>query len=55
MKTKLSTTIEKPLINFLDSLPGESRSEKLERLLKSHTNKRRKETSQAAIRLQRGG
>ncbi|HAG51197.1 MAG: hypothetical protein A2X87_04675 [Deltaproteobacteria bacterium GWC2_42_51] len=34
MKAKLSTAIEKPLINFLDSLPGESRSEKLERLLK---------------------
>jgi len=34
MKGKLSTTIEKPLINFLDSLPGESRSEKLEHLLR---------------------
>ena len=34
MKAKLSTTIEKPLINFLDALPGESGSEKLESLLK---------------------
>ena len=40
MKAKLSTAIEKPLINFLDSLPGESRSEKLERLLKKVKRKR---------------
>ena len=30
MKSKLSATVEKPLIEFLDSLPGKTRSEKLE-------------------------
>ncbi len=34
MKAKLSTTIEEPLIDFIDSLPGQSRSEKLEHILK---------------------
>ena len=33
MKSKLSATVEEPLIRFLDSLPGKSRSEKLERAL----------------------
>lgn len=33
MKEKLSTTIEEPLLQFLDSLPGKTRSEKLERVL----------------------
>ena len=33
MKEKLSTTIEEPLLRFLDSLPGKTRSEKLERIL----------------------
>ena len=33
MKEKLSTTIEEPLLRFLDSLPGNTRSEKLERIL----------------------
>lgn len=33
MKAKLSATVDKPLIRFLDSLPGKSRSEKLERAL----------------------
>ncbi|MBI3595664.1 MAG: hypothetical protein HY203_00755 [Nitrospirae bacterium] len=33
MKAKLSATVEKPLVRFLDSLPGKSRSEKLERAL----------------------
>lgn len=33
MKEKLSTTIEEPLLQFLDSLPGKTRSEKLERIL----------------------
>ena len=33
MKSKLSATVEEPLIRFLDSLPGKTRSEKLERAL----------------------
>lgn len=33
MKSKLSATVNEPLIRFLDSLPGKSRSEKLERAL----------------------
>ncbi len=33
MKEKLSTTIEESLLQFLDSLPGKTRSEKLERVL----------------------
>jgi sugar diacid utilization regulator len=33
LKEKLSTTIEEPLLQFLDSLPGKTRSEKLERVL----------------------
>ena len=33
MKGKLSATIEEPLIKFLDSIPGKTRSEKLERIL----------------------
>ena len=34
MKDKLSITVEQPLVRFLDSLPGRSRSEKLERVLR---------------------
>jgi hypothetical protein len=34
MKGKLSATVEEPLLEFLDSLPGKTRSEKLERILK---------------------
>ncbi len=33
MKGKLSATVDKPLLEFLDSLPGRTRSEKLERVL----------------------
>ncbi|MBI3593613.1 MAG: hypothetical protein HY200_01510 [Nitrospirae bacterium] len=33
MKGKLSATIDKPLLKYLDTLPGESRSEKLEALI----------------------
>ena len=33
MKAKLSATVEEPLIKFLDSLPGNTRSEKLEVVL----------------------
>lgn len=33
MKGKLSATVEEPLLDFLDSLPGRTRSEKLERIL----------------------
>lgn len=34
MKEKLSVTVDRPLVRFLDSLPGESRSEKLEKILR---------------------
>ncbi|MBM4122267.1 MAG: hypothetical protein FJ249_06720 [Nitrospira sp.] len=34
MKEKLSVTVDQPLVRFLDSLPGQSRSEKLERVLR---------------------
>ncbi|RMH02672.1 MAG: hypothetical protein D6704_13720 [Nitrospirae bacterium] len=34
MKTKLSVTVDERLVRFLDTLPGESRSEKLERVLR---------------------
>jgi len=33
MKGKLSATVERPLLEFLDSLPGKTRSEKLESVL----------------------
>jgi hypothetical protein len=33
MKGKLSATVERPLLEFLDSLPGKTRSEKLEFVL----------------------
>jgi hypothetical protein len=33
VKGKLSATVQEPLLDFLDSLPGKSRSEKLERIL----------------------
>jgi hypothetical protein len=36
LKGKLSATVEKPLLTFLDSLPGKTRSEKLERVLARH-------------------
>jgi len=34
MKEKLSVTMERPLVRFLDSLPGDSRSQKLEQVLR---------------------
>lgn len=34
MKEKLSVTVEQLLVRFLDSLPGQSRSEKLEKVLR---------------------
>lgn len=34
MKEKLSVTVERPLVRFLDSLPGHSRSQKLEQVLR---------------------
>ena len=36
MKGKLSVTLDQPLVRFLDSLPGESRSAKLERVLRGY-------------------
>ena len=34
MKEKLSMMVDRPLVQFLDSLPGRSRSEKLEQVLR---------------------
>lgn len=34
MKEKLSVTMDRPLVRFLDSLPGDSRSHKLEQVLR---------------------
>jgi hypothetical protein len=36
MKLKLSVTLERPLVRYLDKLPGKSRSEKLERVLQRY-------------------
>jgi len=36
MKGKLSATVEQPLLDYLDSQPGETRSEKLERVLERY-------------------
>ncbi len=36
MKEKLSVTVDQPLARFLDSLPGRSRSEKLEAVLRRY-------------------
>ena len=36
MKAKLSVTLEESLMRFLDGLPGESCSEKLERVLRRY-------------------
>jgi hypothetical protein len=33
VKNKISVTVERSLLEFLDSLPGESRSQKIERAL----------------------
>jgi hypothetical protein len=33
LKGKISATVQEPLLDFLDSLPGRTRSEKLERVL----------------------
>lgn len=35
MKGKISATVEQPLLEFLDSLPGKTRSEKLEHVLET--------------------
>ncbi len=35
MKDKLSVTVDRSLVHFLDGLPGPSRSAKLERVLRS--------------------
>ena len=34
MKEKLSVTVDRPLVRFLDSLPGHSRSEKFAKILR---------------------
>ena len=46
MKGKLSVTLDQPLVRFLDSLPGESRSAKLERVLRGY----RQVSQEAALR-----
>ena len=35
MKAKLSATVDEGLLEFLDALPGKTRSEKLERVLRT--------------------
>lgn len=46
MKEKLSVTVDAVLVRFLDSLPGDSRSAKLERVLRSF----RKVSHETALR-----
>jgi len=36
MKAKLSATVDEPLVEYLDSLPGRTRSEKLELVLRRY-------------------
>ncbi len=51
MKRKISLTMDRSLLEFLDSLPGESRSEKIERAVR-----RLKEAiEEMELRMQLGG
>lgn len=51
MKSKISVTVERSLLEFLDSLPGESRSGKIERALL----KLKKVMEEKELRAQLGG
>lgn len=46
MKDKLSVTVEQPLVRFLDSLPGGSRSAKIEHVISRY----RLASQEAALR-----
>ncbi len=46
MKTKLSVTLDESLVAFVDSEPGESRSEKIESMLRRYRDAQR----EAALR-----
>lgn len=50
MKGKISATIDQPLLKFLDSLPGKTRSEKLEHVLEAF----RRWADEKSLRLQLG-
>jgi hypothetical protein len=41
VKTKLSVTLDEALVSFVDSQPGESRSEKIEAMLRRYREARR--------------
>lgn len=49
MKHKLSLTVEQPLVRFLDSLPGESRSAKLERVVRAYQRASREAALRRAL------
>ncbi len=51
MKSKISLTMDRSLLEFLDSLPGESRSEKIE----SAVRKLKKMVEEKELRVQLGG
>ena len=51
MKSKISVTMDRSLIEFIDSLPGESRSEKIE----SAVRKLKKVAEEIELRVQLGG
>ncbi len=51
MKAKISVTMDQALIDFLDSLPGESRSEKIE----DAVCKVRRMAEEKELRIQLGG
>ena len=50
MKSKISVTIDRGLLGFLDSLPGESRSEKIE----SAVRRLKKASEEKELRVQLG-
>ena len=51
MKSKISVTMDRSLLEFLDSLPGESRSEKIEGAVR----KLKKVIAEKELRVQLGG
>ncbi len=51
MKSKISVTMDQSLLDFLDSLPGDSRSEKIENAVR----KVRKMAKERDLRMRLGG
>jgi len=51
VKSKISVTMDRSLLEFLDSLPGESRSEKIEGAVR----KLKKVVAEKELRVQLGG